>query len=127
MAIRSAQDGGKPAVTFYQVEERFRSHALVRCMPRTGRTHQLRIHLTHMGHPIVADKLYSGRDRLTLESLKGRDEIRLAEQSETVLIERQALHSHRLEFEHPATGKVLGLTGPPPADFVRTIDALRGH
>ncbi len=56
-------------MTFYQVEERFRGYALVRCQPKTGRTHQIRIHLTHIGHPIVADKLYSGRDRLTLEAL----------------------------------------------------------
>jgi 23S rRNA pseudouridine1911/1915/1917 synthase len=129
MAIRAASDGGKSAVTFYQVEERFRGYALVRCHPRTGRTHQIRIHLSHIGHPIVADKLYSGRDRLTLESLKNveRREIRLAEVSETVLMDRQALHAHMLRFVHPATGQELSLTGALPADFASTIDALRAH
>ena len=72
MAIRPPEDGGKAAVTFYEVVERFRDFALVRCKPQTGRTHQIRIHLTHIGHPIVADKLYSGRDRLTLADWPGR-------------------------------------------------------
>ena len=100
-------------MTFYQVEERFRGYALVRCQPKTGRTHQIRIHLTHIGHPIVADKLYSGRDRLTLEGLTNTEKapIRLAEVSETLLIDRQALHAHVLKFVHPATGKELSLTG----------------
>ena len=107
MAIRTAEDGGKSAVTFYQVEERFRGYALVRCHPRTGRTHQIRIHLTHIGHPIVADKLYSGRDRLTLEALTNAQAppIRLAEESETLLIDRQALQRQWLKFVHPATGQ----------------------
>jgi 23S rRNA pseudouridine1911/1915/1917 synthase len=129
MAIRSAADGGKSAVTFYQVEERFRGYALVRCQPRTGRTHQIRIHLTHIGHPIVADKLYSGRDRLTLEALRNPDkrEIRLFETQETTLIDRQALHAHVLRFQHPASGEQLSLRAELPADFMRTLSALRAH
>ena len=70
------EDGGKDAVTFYEVVERFRDFALVRCKPQTGRTHQIRIHLTHIGHPILADKLYSGRDRITLADVAGPDRIR---------------------------------------------------
>jgi 23S rRNA pseudouridine1911/1915/1917 synthase len=129
MAIRSASDGGKSAVTFYQVEERFRGYALVRCQPKTGRTHQIRIHLTHIGHPIVADKLYSGRDRLTLEALQNpeRRDIRLFDAPETTLIDRQALHAHRLKFEHPATHEELSVTGKLPADFAQTLEALRAH
>jgi 23S rRNA pseudouridine1911/1915/1917 synthase len=127
MAIRQPSDGGKSAVTFYQVEERFRGYALVRCQPKTGRTHQIRIHLTHIGHPIVADKLYSGRDRLTLEALENpvRRDIRLFDAPETTLIDRQALHAHRLKFKHPATQQELSLSGALPADFARTIDAMR--
>ncbi len=53
--------GGKPAVTFYEVLERFDGYAHVRCLPETGRTHQIRVHLAHIGHPVVADKLYAGR------------------------------------------------------------------
>ena len=115
-------------MTFYQVEERFRGYALVRCQPKTGRTHQIRIHMTHIGHPIVADKLYSGRDRLTLESLTNTEKpsIRLAEVSETTLIDRQALHAQVLKFVHPATGKELSLTGSLPADFAPRLTPC-GH
>jgi 23S rRNA pseudouridine1911/1915/1917 synthase len=129
MAIRSAQDGGKPAVTFYEVIERFRGYALVRCKPETGRTHQIRVHLTHIGHPIVADKAYSGRDRLTLAELidppSAASSVTPGDRLEDVLIERQALHAHALRFTHPATGKEIALSAPLPADMARSLDALR--
>jgi 23S rRNA pseudouridine1911/1915/1917 synthase len=129
MAIRAPEDGGKPAVTFYEVLERFRDFALVRCKPQTGRTHQIRIHLTHIGHPIVADKLYSGRDRLTLADVAGPDRLRILspEDAETVLIDRQALHAHRLRFQHPVTDQEIALMAPIPADMERTLAALRTH
>ena len=97
MAIRTPADGGKEAVTFYEVVERFRGFALVRCKPQTGRTHQIRVHLTHIGHPILADKLYSGRDRITLGDLVGPGPAHArAGRTEpmSMLIDRQALHAH---------------------------------
>jgi 23S rRNA pseudouridine1911/1915/1917 synthase len=129
MAIRAPEDGGKPAVTFYEVVERFRGFALVRCQPQTGRTHQIRIHLTHIGHPILADKLYSGRDRVTLGEIAGLDRARTLPQdeAEAILIDRQALHAHRLRFQHPLSGQELDLTAPLPADMERTLDALRRY
>jgi 23S rRNA pseudouridine1911/1915/1917 synthase len=129
MAIRAPEDGGKDAVTFYQVVERFRDFALVRCQPQTGRTHQIRIHLTHIGHPILADKLYSGRDRITLADVIGPERLRTLPPDEagTVLIDRQALHAHRLRFTHPLTDQELDLTAPIPADMERTLAALRTH
>jgi 23S rRNA pseudouridine1911/1915/1917 synthase len=129
MAIRAPEDGGKAAVTFYQVIERFRDFALVRCKPQTGRTHQIRIHLTHIGHPILADKLYSGRDRITLADIVGPDGLRTLpeDEAQTVLIDRQALHAHRLRFRHPTTDQELDLTAPLPADMERTLAALRTH
>ncbi len=129
MAIRPAVDGGKPAVTFYEVAERFRGFALVRCKPQTGRTHQIRIHLAHIGHAILADKLYSGRDKIVLADLLGQDRRNPSadSQGDLALIDRQALHAHRLRFEHPLTGRELDLTAPLPADFARTLDALRTH
>jgi len=121
MAIRLPEDGAKEATTFYEVLERFRGYALVRCMPKTGRTHQIRIHMGHIGHPIVADKMYSGRARLTMGDLFGPDHA----EADHPLIERQALHAHRLEFDHPATGARLKLEAAIPADIAATIEAAR--
>ena len=122
MAIRLPEDGGREAVTFYEVLERFKGFALVRCKPKTGRTHQIRVHLTHIGHPIVADKMYSGRDRLTLEDL-GRAGV----DGESALIDRQALHAHQIRLVHPRTEESLHLTAPLAADMERTLQCLRGN
>jgi 23S rRNA pseudouridine1911/1915/1917 synthase len=129
MAIRTVSGGGKAAVTFYEVVERFDGFAQVRCHPETGRTHQIRVHLTHIGHPILADKLYSGRDRVTLGDLIGPagPATLPALERELTLIDRQALHAHALRFRHPATGKELNLTAPVPEDFTRTLSALRTY
>jgi 23S rRNA pseudouridine1911/1915/1917 synthase len=121
MAIRNVEDGGKEAVTFYEVLERFRGFALVRCKPQTGRTHQIRVHLAHVGLPILADKAYSGRDRLTLADLRGSDA------SDETLIERQALHAHTLRLTHPLSGQPLQFTVPLPPDMARTLAVLREY
>jgi 23S rRNA pseudouridine1911/1915/1917 synthase len=123
MAIRLAADGGKEAVTFYEVLERFDGFALVRCRPRTGRTHQIRVHLTHVGHPILADKLYAGRDRILLSDLAGPD----IPDASHVLLDRQALHAHSLRLTHPLTREPMHLTAPMPEDMTGVLDALRRH
>ncbi len=121
MAIRLPEDGGKPASTYYEVLERKRGHALVRCLPKTGRTHQIRIHLTHAGHPILADKMYSGRSRWTVGDVLGHD----APDADRALLERQALHAHRLDFDHPLTGRRLELVAPLPEDMAAALEFLR--
>lgn len=111
------------AATFYEVLERFRGFTLLRLCPQTGRTHQLRVHLHHLGHPIVADRLYEGKAALKLSDLVEK----LAPEDEQILIERQALHALRLSFDHPATGKRLEFEAPLPADFERALAAVRQY
>ncbi len=123
MAIRLLADGGKEAVTSYEVLERFRGFALVKCLPKTGRTHQIRVHLTHIGHAIIADKMYSGRTSLALGDIAGTE----VDDADQTLIERQALHAHSLRLTHPVTGEVLNFTAPLPDDMDRTLNSLRKY
>lgn len=120
---------GRPASTFYQVVERFFDFTYVRLFPKTGRTHQLRVHLKHLGHTIVADHLYGGRAALTLADLAGRhgrgSVAGATPATEGVLIGRQALHARRIEFRHPATGLAVSFEAPLPADMEQTLAALR--
>ena len=101
----------------------------MRCQPQSGRTHQIRVHLTHIGHPIVADKLYSGRDRVTLGEIARTRPLAATPRNtaDVTLIDRQALHAHRLRFRHPMTESELDLTAPLPEDMAQTLDALRAH
>ena len=122
MAIRTPEDGGKEAVTYYEVLERFRGYALVRCKPQTGRTHQIRVHLAHVGLPVLADKAYSGRSHLTLADLLGPS---ASPDPSPVLISRQALHAHTLRLTHPLNGDALEFTAPLPEDMGRMLEALR--
>ncbi|GAA3569957.1 MULTISPECIES: 23S rRNA pseudouridine(1911/1915/1917) synthase RluD [Marinobacter] len=111
---------GKPAVTHYRLVERFAAHTHVRCQLESGRTHQIRVHMAHIKHPLVGDPLYGGRMRLppgTTEEL--RDVL--------AAFQRQALHARRLTLEHPATGEVLSWETDLPADFTGLLAALRQH
>ncbi|WP_165224092.1 RluA family pseudouridine synthase [Aquisphaera insulae] len=129
MAIRPEQDGGRPALTYYEVVERFRGYALVLCKPRTGRTHQIRVHLAHIGHPIVADRAYSGRASLSLRNLIDDLAPRPGDDQdlEQILIDRQALHAAALRFTHPATDQPIELSAPLPRDMDQTLQALRTY
>jgi len=111
-------DGGKPAVTHYRVLERFRSHTHVRVKLETGRTHQIRVHMTHAGYPLVGDPLYAGRFRIPPAA------------SPTLVqtlreFPRQALHARFLELEHPATGQRMKWESPLPEDLVWLLSLLR--
>ena len=115
MAVRS---DGRPAVSHYRVLERFRIHTHVRVTLETGRTHQIRVHLTHAGFPLVGDPLYGKR----LAMPKGATP-RLADGLRA--FRRQALHAARLAFEHPATGEPVAFTAGLPADMIDLLAALR--
>lgn len=118
----------REAVTFYEVLERFDGFTSVRLLPRTGRTHQLRVHMAHIGHPIVADRLYGGRAELRISDLSGEPAPAVSDEADSdVLIRRQALHAFRLEFDHPETGKRLQFEAPLPEDMRATLAALRTY
>ena len=115
MAVRT---GGREAVTHYRVIERFRRHTWVRVMLETGRTHQIRLHLSHAGYPLVGDQVYGGR----LAIPRGA-----APALATALrdFRRQALHAAKLSFPHPEGGRTVEVSAPLPADFLALIAALR--
>jgi 23S rRNA pseudouridine1911/1915/1917 synthase len=116
-------EDAKDACTYYEVVERFRGFTFVHCQPRTGRTHQIRVHLASIGCPVLADKVYSGRDRLHLADLVPG----LAPGEDVPLLTRQALHAYRLRFRHPRRGQVLDVQAPLPAEFEHTLQALRQY
>jgi 23S rRNA pseudouridine1911/1915/1917 synthase len=118
MAVRRDRHTGRPAATFYEVEKRFRGFVRFRVFPKTGRTHQIRVHLAHLGCPIVADPLYSGQGRITLGELEGR----VADQR--VILSRSALHARRIVLQHPASGLPLEISAPIPADLLQLLEAL---
>jgi 23S rRNA pseudouridine1911/1915/1917 synthase len=116
-AVRDEEDG-KRAVTHYRLRERFRAHSLLQCQLETGRTHQIRVHLAHVGHSLVGDPLYGGGLKLPkgaspelIATLRG--------------FRRQALHAEKLAYIHPATGEALSFEAERPADQRALIEALR--
>ncbi|MEN6450105.1 MAG: RluA family pseudouridine synthase [Thermoguttaceae bacterium] len=121
MAIRHHDPESRPAQTFYEVIERFDGFAAVRLLPKTGRTHQIRVHLDHIGCPVLCDRQYGGRSRIT------RGEIRRDATDELVLLDRQALHARRLRFQHPITGESMEIIAPLPADISAVLGELRAY
>jgi 23S rRNA pseudouridine1911/1915/1917 synthase len=108
---------GREAVTHYRIEKRFRQHTLARVRLETGRTHQIRVHMEHVGYPIVGDPLYAGRKRYPKGATK---ELREALEN----FRRQALHAARLTLTHPKTGKRVSFEAPLPEDMQGLIDML---
>ncbi|CAH0534305.1 Ribosomal large subunit pseudouridine synthase D [Vibrio stylophorae] len=109
---------GKPAVTHYRVAEHFRAHTRLRLRLETGRTHQIRVHMSHLGHPLVGDQTYGGRpkppkncEQLVIDALRAFD--------------RQALHAAMLRLEHPITGEMMQWRAPVPDDMVGLAAILR--
>jgi 23S rRNA pseudouridine1911/1915/1917 synthase len=119
--------GGKRAATRYKVMEKFgpveRPFAsLIECRLETGRTHQIRVHLTHLGHPLIGDPQY-GRNR-SAPRAKSLAETRAF--TAAADFQRQALHAFVLGFQHPSLHKTLRFEAPWPADFAELVEALRG-
>ena len=108
MAVR--YDVGRESQTYYEVIERFAAHSYVRCMPKSGRTHQIRVHMAFTGYPIVSDKLYGGMEPALYE-----------------LCPRQALHAYQITFRHPQTGEIVTFEAPLPPDMTALLAHLRGQ
>ena len=112
MAVVAASRG-KPATTRYRTEQRFGDHAtLIECRLLTGRTHQIRVHLAHSGHPLIGDPVYGTRAGRILASLGTAG-------AAVAAFPRQALHARLLGFSHPATGEKLSFESPLPVDMAR--------
>jgi len=116
--VRQAVGAGSAARTDFERLLTRGGITLVRARPRTGRLHQIRAHLAHLGHPVLGDKLYVGRGELYLKAVRRT----LAPQDiERLGAPRQMLHSHRLRLPHPAAGRELAVTAPLPEDFRRLL------
>jgi len=110
-------NGGKSAITHFQVARKFAHHSLIRLQLETGRTHQIRVHMAHLQYPLLGDSLYGGRARLPA----GVDEA-LATLVQN--FRRQALHAERLSFEHPGSHQMVSYEAPLPADFDALLEGL---
>ena len=126
MQVCGPGGGARSARTFYEVARRFpprggkgTGFCEVKLFPHTGRTHQLRVHLRHLGHPIVADRAYGVEKALTEAEAAGD-----TQPGGRVLIRRQALHARRLSFDHPDSGERLTVEAPVPADMAAVLEAL---
>ncbi|MDY6782349.1 MAG: RluA family pseudouridine synthase [Cyanobacteriota bacterium] len=107
MAVIPVEEGGRTAVTHWQVQERLGNYTLMQFRLLTGRTHQIRVHATHMGHPLVGDPVY-GSGRGVGVNLPG-----------------QALHAHKLSLQHPVSGEIIEAIAPLPESFNKLLAVLR--
>jgi 23S rRNA pseudouridine1911/1915/1917 synthase len=114
MAVRS---DGRPSVTHYRLMKRFRAHTLLHVQLESGRTHQIRVHLAHIGYPVVGDPVYGGRRRFPAAASP-------ALIAELDAFKRQALHAARLKLAHPVTRKEVEWEAPLPADMAHLIAVL---
>jgi len=114
-------ESGKEAVTFYEVIENFRGFSLLKLAPQTGRTHQIRVHLSYIKHPIVGDDMYGGK---LVYPWQLQDSVATTQYP---VINRPALHAHTLEFKHPTTGELMKFEAPLPDDMQNLLDMLRKY
>ena len=114
---QAISSNGKEAVTHYRVIDRYQNHTHVKAILETGRTHQIRVHLSHIGYPLIGDPMYGGK-------------VRFPKKADTVLKEalvsfkRQALHARKLTLAHPISGELMSWKAPLPEDMLALLDVL---
>ena len=114
---QAVSESGKEAVTHYRAIDRFKSHTHVKAILETGRTHQIRVHLSYVGHSLVGDPMYGGRVRFPK---KASEELKEA----LLNFKRQALHSKKLTLNHPISGEVMSWKAPLPDDMLKLLEVL---
>lgn len=117
--MTTVENHGRHAVTHYEVLETYPKFARVQLTLETGRLHQIRVHLQHIGHPVAGDPIYGGEQRAINDADTGALKHAFAQ------LKRQALHARLLGFEHPATGENLTFSAPMPKDMLTLLDALK--
>jgi len=118
---------GKEAKTDYKVEDLYKGFSLVSARIHTGRTHQVRVHMSFLGHPIVADPLYGNRTELNIQDIKRGVKLGKFTDSVHPLISRTALHAYSLAFKHPYTGELIEVKSEHPKDIRATLNQLEKH
>ncbi|MGK0365096.1 MAG: 23S rRNA pseudouridine1911/1915/1917 synthase [Saprospiraceae bacterium] len=116
---------GKACETHYEVIEQFRDYAIVEFDLKTGRTHQIRAHSLHIGHPLMTDKIYGKREEFMLSSVKRKKYSAGKNQVERALLNRSSLHASHLTFTHPHTKETVSFTAELPKDLRATVTQLR--
>jgi 23S rRNA pseudouridine1911/1915/1917 synthase len=114
---QAVSSNGKDATTHYRVIDRFKSHTHVKAILETGRTHQIRVHLSHIGYPLLGDPMYGGRVRFPKKASEILKRSLLG-------FKRQALHSKKLTLSHPSTGELMSWKAPLPDDMLELLDIL---
>ena len=114
---QAVSSNGKDATTHYRVIDRFKSHTHVKAILETGRTHQIRVHLSHIGYPLLGDPMYGGRVRFPKKASEILKESLLG-------FKRQALHSKKLTLNHPSTGELMSWKSPLPDDMLELLNIL---
>ena len=115
---------GKPSVTDYEVLEEFGGYSFMQFQIHTGRTHQIRVHMQHLGHPIVCDELYGEGHPILVSSFKRNFKLSLSEEEERPILNRLGLHASRLRFKDQS-GKEILLEAPLPKDMKALLQQLR--
>lgn len=121
MAIRERHESSRDARTFYEVLGRFQKYCYVKAMPETGRTHQIRVHMEHIGCPILCDRLYGGHGEVTRSQLLGTKSL----PGEKPVLTRHALHASRLALRHPKTGVMMDFFAPLAPDLAEVLEILQ--